>query len=237
MFKVAKLLIIALLAVSCTKEPEPKPTTPLVIKTTNGDARFMVEVANTPEDLQTGLMYRTNLAFNSGMIFNIYPVRPTAMWMKNTKIPLDMLFVAPDGSVSMIKENAQPMSEDLIISRDPVRAVIELNAGQVRRNQIKVGDKVTHMLLNSLLDTKTPGPEAEAEAENAPAPKVAEQPAADIPVPELQIEPKVATPAAETQAEAPKAPQPAAPAAPAVAPKIPVPAPAEPKVPVPAPAM
>ncbi len=235
MLKFARLFIIALLAVACTKEPEPKPTTPLVIKTTNGDARFSVEVANTPEDLQTGLMYRTNLAFNSGMTFNIYPVRPTAMWMKNTKIPLDMLFVAPDGSISMIKENAQPMSEDLIISRDPVRAVIELNAGQVRRNQIKVGDKVTHMLLNSLLDTKTPGPEAEVEAEKAQATAQNTQPTADVPVPELKIEPKEVAPTIEApKAETPKAPQPVAPTA---APKLPTPAPVAPKVPVPAPSM
>ncbi len=235
MLKFAKLFMMALLVVSCTKEPEPKPTTPLIIKTTNGDARFSVEVANTPEDLQTGLMYRTNLAFNSGMIFNIYPVRPTAMWMKNTKIPLDMLFVAPDGSISMIKENAQPMSEELIISRDPVRAVIELNAGQVRRNQIKIGDKVTHALLNSLLDTKTPGPEAEIE-KAAAQPTTPETPKADVPVPELKIEPKVAAPTAEApKVEAPKAPQPVA--APAEAPKLPVPAPETPKLPVPAPTM
>ena len=123
MYKFAKLFLIALLLASCSGEPEPKPTTPLVIKTANGDIRFMVEVASTPEDLKTGLMHRTNLGFSSGMLFNIYPVRPTAMWMKNTKIPLDMLFVAPDSTISLIKENAEPMSEALIISRYQVRAV------------------------------------------------------------------------------------------------------------------
>lgn len=92
MCKLAKLFLLLLLVIGCTKEPEPKPTTPLLIKTSNGDARFAVEVATTPDDLQQGLMHRSTLAFNSGMIFNIYPVRPTAMWMKNTKIPLDMTF-------------------------------------------------------------------------------------------------------------------------------------------------
>ena len=109
MLKFAKLFLIVLLFAGCSGEPEPKPTTPLVIKTSGGDVRFMVEVANTPEDLKTGLMHRTNLGFNSGMIFNIYPVRPTAMWMKNTKIPLDMLFVAPDApslSLTPAKSNA-----------------------------------------------------------------------------------------------------------------------------------
>ncbi len=191
MLKLVKLCMAALLVVSCSKEPEPKPTTPLVIKTSNGDARFSVEVANTPDELQQGLMHRSTLAFNSGMIFNIYPVRPTAMWMKNTKIPLDMIFVAPDGTVSMIKENAQPMSEDLIISRDPVRAVIELNAGQIRRNQIKIGDKVTHMLLNGILDIKTAN-----EPAAAPKAPVAEK---NIPVPELQIDNKPAGKVAEDQ--------------------------------------
>ena len=229
MCKLAKLFLLLLLVIGCTKEPEPKPTTPLLIKTSNGDARFAVEIATTPDDLQQGLMHRSTLAFNSGMIFNIYPVRPTAMWMKNTKIPLDMIFVAPDGTVSMIKENAQPMSEDLIISRDPVRAVIELNAGQVRRNQIKIGDKVTHMLLNGILDTKAPL------EQNAPTARAA-APKADIPIPTLDIKPKTETSAASgakpTDVEKPtlpvKASAPVAASAPqAVAPqpKLPVPAP------------
>lgn len=106
-------------------------------------------------------MHRSTLAFNSGMIFNIYPVRPTAMWMKDTKISLDMLFVGPDGSIIKIVEATKPMSENLIISEEPVRAVIELNAGQVKRHNIKIGDKVNHMLINNLQDIKTPGPEAQ----------------------------------------------------------------------------
>ncbi|MBE6452638.1 MAG: hypothetical protein E7012_04035 [Alphaproteobacteria bacterium] len=171
MLKYIKLFIIALFITSCGSEPEPKPTTPLMIKTSNGDIRFMVEVATTPEDLKTGLMYRTNLGFNSGMIFNIYPVRPMSMWMKNTKIPLDMLFIGPDTSIIMIKENAEPMSEAHIECKEPVRAVIEINAGQVKRHGIKIGDKVTHMILNSMVDIKTPGPEAQINtAPQAPAP-------------------------------------------------------------------
>ena len=230
MLKFAKLFLIALLFSACSSEPEPKPTTPLIIKTTEGEIRFMVEVASTPEDLKTGLMHRTNLGFNSGMIFNIYPVRPTAMWMKNTKIPLDMLFVAPDATISMIKENAEPMSEELIISRDPVRAVIEINAGQVKRHGIKVGDKVTHMLLNSMVDIKTPG----AEAQKAPAPTAQPAPKAEIPVPSLKAGPQTpAAPEAPTAQPAPKAESPAP-----VAPKAPVPASAAaPKLPVPAPAI
>lgn len=244
MFKYAKLFLAVLLLVGCTKEPEPRPTTPLIVKTGTGDVRFSVEVAKTPEELKTGLMHRSTLAFNSGMIFNIYPVRPTAMWMKDTKISLDMLFVGPDGSIIKIVEATKPMSENLIISEEPVRAVIELNAGQVKRHNIKIGDKVNHMLINNLQDIKTPGPEAQ----NTPAANAA--PKADIPVPELPAEPKAAAaatpdldnsditanelenlinPQAKVAPAAPKAENGAAPQAAetpaAPAPKLPVPAP------------
>ncbi len=247
MFKYAKLFLAVLLLVGCTKEPEPRPTTPLIVKTGTGDVRFSVEVAKTPEELKTGLMHRSTLAFNSGMIFNIYPVRPTAMWMKDTKISLDMLFVGPDGSIIKIVEATKPMSENLIISEEPVRAVIELNAGQVKRHNIKIGDKVNHMLINNLQDIKTPGPEAQ----NTPAANAAPAaPKADIPVPELPAEPKAAAaaapgldnsditanelenlinPQAKVAPAAPKAEDGAAPKAAetpaAPAPKLPVPAP------------
>ncbi|MBR2033229.1 MAG: DUF192 domain-containing protein [Alphaproteobacteria bacterium] len=220
MLKFAKLFLAILLFAACSSEPEPKPTTPLIIKAANGDIRFMVEVANTPQDLQTGLMHRTNLGFNSGMIFNIYPVRPTAMWMKNTKIPLDMLFIGPDTSIIMIKENAAPMSEEQIICKEPVRAVIEINAGQVKRHGIKVGDKVVHAILNSMVDIKSPGPEAQTKPT-----AVSNTSKADIPVPTLKVEAKTPQPASTVNTSAPKTT--AAPVAnlPAATPKMPVPAP------------
>lgn len=180
--KYIHLLLIVITFTACSNEQQPKPTTPLIIKTTNGDVRFMVEVASTPEDLKTGLMHRTNLGFNSGMIFNIYPVRPTAMWMKNTKIPLDMLFVAPDAGIVMIKENATPMSEEHIVCETPIRAVIEINAGQVKRNNIKIGDKVIHPLLNAMVDIKTPGAEISTDIK-------ANTPNTDIKIPNLKVEP------------------------------------------------
>ena len=148
--KIIPISLAALFLFACSKGVEQKPTTPLTIITSNGEVRFNVEVAQTPEELKTGLMYRTQMAANNGMIFSFDPVRPTAMWMKNTKISLDMLFIAPDATISMIKENATPMSEEHIISRDPVRAVIELNAGQVRKHGIKIGDRVNHAILNNM---------------------------------------------------------------------------------------
>lgn len=226
MSKFFKLFLLALFIVGCSGEPEPKPTTPLIVKTGNGDIRFNVEVARTPDELKTGLMNRTTLAFNSGMIFYINPVQPTAMWMKNTKIPLDMLFIAPDNTISLIYENTKPMSEDLLISRDPVRAVIELNAGQVRRHGIKIGDLINHALLNNMVDIKTPGPEVDT-AGATPPPPAADTPTApapELPLPELKV-PELPAPAAP---EAVPAPLPAAPEKPALAPvqpKLPVPAP------------
>ena len=178
--KIFKILACIMFVFACSEEQAPqKPLTPLVIKTGNGEVRFAVETANTPKELETGLMNRKTLDFNSGMIFNIYPVRPVAMWMKDTNIPLDMLFVGPDTSIIMIKENATPMSEELIISREPVRAVIEINAGQVAKNAIKVGDKVSHSILNSMVDIKE---------SNAPLPQAKEAPLpqGDIPLPKLE---------------------------------------------------
>ncbi len=151
MLKLLFALVIPSLLLGCSEQIEQKATTPLTVSTSNGEVRFMVEIASTPEEMKKGLMYRTEIPMNNGMIFNIYPVRPTAMWMKNTKIALDMLFIAPDATISMIKEYATPMSEEHIISRDPVRAVVELNAGQVKRHGIKIGDKVNHEILNSMI--------------------------------------------------------------------------------------
>lgn len=235
MFKYFRLLLLALVLTSCSQETEQNnATTPLIVKTSTDDVRFNVETATTPDQLKLGLMNRNSLAFNSGMIFNIYPVRPTAMWMKNTKIPLDMLFLGPDGTIIMIKENAQPMSEELIICRDPVRAVVELNAGQVKRHGIKVGDKVSHSILNNMLDTTVTGPEPEPqklpEAKPAAAqPKTADVKAADLPDPG-------ALDSASSEPENHQKAQPEAPVAKPAAAPVKVPAPA-PKIPVPAPAM
>ncbi len=174
MSKIFTVILGTLFLFACSPDNEQRPTSPLVINTANGEVRFNVETAQTLEELQTGLMYRTEMPANNGMIFNIYPVRPTGMWMKNTKIALDMLFVAPNASIIMIKENATPMSEDLIICKEPVRAVIELNAGQVRRYGIKVGDKVNHTILNnmtSLSDVVTPEMPVMAKGPNAVMPK------------------------------------------------------------------
>jgi uncharacterized membrane protein (UPF0127 family) len=119
-------------------------TQPLEIETKAGSHDFVVEVARTPDEQGTGLMYRREMAPNAGMLF-VYPaVGRVTMWMKNTLIPLDMVFIGPEGRITHIVERTVPLSNELIGSNGPVRAVLELNAGTASRLGIKVGDQVRH---------------------------------------------------------------------------------------------
>jgi hypothetical protein len=117
---------------------------PLSIETTAGAHAFTVEMATTSDQQATGLMHRRAMAADAGMLF-VYPSGSrVAMWMKNTLIPLDMLFIGPAGRITHIAERTVPMSTELIGSNGPVRAVLELNAGTASRLGIKVGDRVRH---------------------------------------------------------------------------------------------
>jgi uncharacterized membrane protein (UPF0127 family) len=119
-------------------------TQPLEIDTKSGAHDFIVEIARTPDEQGTGLMYRRTLAPNAGMLFVYSDVGPVTMWMKNTLIPLDMVFIGPEGQITHIAERTVPLSHELIGSNGPVRAVLELNAGTASRLGIKVGDRVRH---------------------------------------------------------------------------------------------
>lgn len=152
MTKLIKLFMVAFLLVSCSKQDENAETAKgnLVISTASGDVFYQVENAQTPSELETGLMNRDTLAENAGMIFDLSHVNnQVAMWMKDTRISLDMLFVNSDGQIFWIFENAQPMSEEYIISPAPAAAVIEINAGDAKKNNIQVGDKVKHEFFNN----------------------------------------------------------------------------------------
>jgi uncharacterized membrane protein (UPF0127 family) len=118
------------------------PTAPLTIVTAKGPQRFTVEVATTPAQMEQGLMYRRSLAPDAGMIFDYGALSMASMWMKNTLIPLDMLFVDAQGRIVGIHERAVPQSLDTIASPAPSRAVIELNGGTAARLGIRPGDKV-----------------------------------------------------------------------------------------------
>jgi uncharacterized protein len=116
----------------------------LVIETSTGPKHFDVELAVTPAQEEQGLMYREHLDPDAGMLFVFNDTAPRSFWMKNTLIPLDMLFIAADGRIVDIHERAVPLSEDLIPSQVPARAVLELNGGTVARLGIKIGDVVRY---------------------------------------------------------------------------------------------
>ncbi|MBI2240555.1 MAG: DUF192 domain-containing protein [Magnetospirillum gryphiswaldense] len=107
---------------------------------------FTVEVATDSDQLAQGLMYRKRMAADAGMLFDFGAPRPVSMWMKNTLIPLDMLFIAADGKVVGIAQRTVPHSQTLIESPGPVKGVLELNGGTVARLGLKVGDRVVHPL-------------------------------------------------------------------------------------------
>jgi uncharacterized protein len=114
----------------------------LTIDTDRGPQSFSVELATTPDQQALGLMYRDSLAPDAGMLFVFASERQVDFWMKNTRIPLDMLFIGADGRIRHITERAVPYSETPIPSVEDVRAVLEINGGTVARLGIKEGDVV-----------------------------------------------------------------------------------------------
>jgi uncharacterized membrane protein (UPF0127 family) len=122
---------------------------PLEIVTKNGVQVFSVEIATTEEEKQTGLMYRKELADGKGMLFDFNPEQEVSMWMKNTYVSLDMIFIRADGRVLRIAENTEPMSTKIISSRGPARAVLEVVAGTAQKYGIRPGDRVGHPLFGS----------------------------------------------------------------------------------------
>src|SRR5262245_20939246 len=114
---------------------------------TNGGVRvFEVEMAVTPEEQETGLMYRRELPDGKGMLFDLGDERPAVFWMKNTYVSLDMIFIRRDGSIAGIAERTTPLSEARIYSGVPVRGVLEVVAGTAKRYGIAPGDKVGHRI-------------------------------------------------------------------------------------------
>ncbi|QLL61466.1 DUF192 domain-containing protein [Sinorhizobium mexicanum] len=114
----------------------------LRLLTGTGAHDLTVELAVDPGQREQGLMYRRQMAPDHGMLFDFGETRRVMMWMKNTYLPLDMLFVARDGTVRTIHENAVPLSEAIIDSGEPVAFVLELNAGTVKRLGIEPGDRL-----------------------------------------------------------------------------------------------
>jgi len=118
----------------------------LEITTETGPHNFSVEVMRTPAELEKGLMFRRFLPEDRGMLFDFKIEKPVMMWMKNTYVPLDMIFIAKSGKVVSIALHAEPMSEKIISSGKPTYGVLEVNAGTVNKIGLKVGDEVHHPL-------------------------------------------------------------------------------------------
>ena len=126
------------------------PKEPLAITTRDGKRHdFQVEMALTPEQQTTGLMFRPSVPADGGMLFDWGAPRDSAMWMRNTISPLDMLFINADGTVRRVAEDTVPGSLATIESRGPVRATLELAAGTAKRLDIRVGDKVQQRIFGN----------------------------------------------------------------------------------------
>ena len=146
------LLIFAVLLLAIPVQAQPQPTLPLsdlVILTDKGPQRFKVELADNDASRSRGMMFRTSMAPDAGMLFDFGQEQMTSFWMRNTLIPLDMLFIKADGTILNVHQRAIPRDETGISSAGPVRAVLELNGGTASRLGIKPGNKVQHAIFGN----------------------------------------------------------------------------------------
>jgi uncharacterized protein len=140
----AALAFVALVVASAGALAMGEGLQSLEIVTSTGRHVFQVEVAADDASRERGLMDRRYMAAGQGMLFEFMSDAPVAFWMKNTYIPLDMIFIAPSGVVTHIAANAEPLSERVIPSGGPCVAVLELNGGTAASIGLKVGDKIRH---------------------------------------------------------------------------------------------
>ena len=145
------LLLLASRGARAQSGPQPRfPTEPLVIVTRDGARHeFRVEMAVQPDHQTVGLMFREAVGPNEGMLFDWGAPRESSMWMRNTLVPLDMLFIAADGRVHRIAERTVPHSLAPVDSRGPVRATLELAGGTAERLNLRVGDRVLHRIFGT----------------------------------------------------------------------------------------
>ena len=121
----------------------------LTIVSGGRDLKFEVDLATNDAERSQGLMFRKELGAFEGMLFDFHQEMPVSFWMKNTLIPLDMVFIAADGTVKHVHANAVPLSTEAIPSRYPVRGVLEINGGSAALLGIKPGDKVRHPIFGN----------------------------------------------------------------------------------------
>ncbi|MCB1507129.1 MAG: DUF192 domain-containing protein [Hyphomicrobiaceae bacterium] len=139
------LLGSALGLTACDRKPAPQASSDrLTFVTPNGSKEFTLEIADTDERKQLGLMFRTELKDGHGMLFLYDPPQEITMWMRNTYISLDMVFIGADGAVVHVARDTTPLSEDIISSEVPAKAVLEIAAGAAERYGIIPGVRVEH---------------------------------------------------------------------------------------------
>lgn len=155
----ALLLLSTVALVGCSRgggeaASSPEPTAavhpisglPIVVLTVESEGKvhkFAVEVASTEAEQAKGLMFRTGMAADEGMIFPRKEARKAAFWMRNTVIPLDIIFIGPDRRILNIGAEAQPYDEAPVPSSGPVIAILELNGGRAAQLGLAPGDKVS----------------------------------------------------------------------------------------------
>src|SRR3984893_13142967 len=142
------LILIAALGAFASLGSRAASVQPLEIVTRSGVQVFSVEMATTEEEKETGLMDRKELADGRGMLFDFWPEQQVSMWMKNTFISLDMIFIRADGRILRIAENPEPQSTKIIPSGDLAKGVLEVIAGTAKKYGIAPGDRVGHPLFN-----------------------------------------------------------------------------------------
>ena len=138
----ARLAVGFLLLFAALAPAQSAGQVPLEIVTKSGVRPFTVELATNDDERSRGLMFRKELPEGHGMLFDFEQERPVAFWMHNTYIPLDMIFIRADGRILSIAEDTTPLSDALVPSGGPVRAVLEVIGGTARKLGIAPGDRV-----------------------------------------------------------------------------------------------
>lgn len=123
--------------------PQHLATESLVVHTAHGPQAFKVQFADSEQTREIGLMFRKDMPSDEGMIFEFFQPQPVAFWMRNTILPLDIIFISGDGHILNVAANARPFDETPLPSAGDARAVLEINAGLATRLGIKAGDKIT----------------------------------------------------------------------------------------------
>jgi uncharacterized membrane protein (UPF0127 family) len=135
---------------TCQGQPVLTPLRPLTVRTARGDFRFLVEVADSEREREFGLMCRTSLAPDRGMLFDFGREQPeAAFWMRNTLIPLDIIYIRKDGVVRSIIRNARPLDETPRPAGGPILGVLELAGGRAAQIGLQPGDRVDFPIFRS----------------------------------------------------------------------------------------